>query len=137
LRYDLGGDRRGLSVALRPSLGLARGLGSGSLGAADVPLDGGAFGAPLSLSAGRVAGGSSRGLGLRSELSYGIGDVRLGRGLPGLLTLYGASELSSGAGGYGGGLRFEAARFALDAGLRLESGAAADRELLLDATLRF
>jgi len=63
--------------------------------------------------------------------------VRLARGLPGLLTLYGASELSSGASGYGGGLRFGAARFSLDAGLRHESGADADRELLLDATLRF
>ena len=138
LRYDLGGDRRGLSVALRPSLGLTRGAADG-LSAAGVPLDGGAFGAPLSLSAGGVAGGSSRGMGmgLHSELAYGIGDVRLARGLPGLLTLYGASELSSGASGYGGGLRFEAARFALDAGLRHESGADADSELLLDATLRF
>ena len=70
-------------------------------------------------------------------MAYGIGDVRLARGLPGLLTLYGKSELSSGASGYGGGMRFEAARFALDAGLRRDSGADADRALLLDATLRF
>jgi len=137
LRYDLGGDRRGLQLSLRPSLGLARGAAEG-LGGADVPLDGGIFNASPSLSAGRAAGNSrGLGLGLRSELSYGIGDVRLARGLPGLLTLYGASDLSSGASGYGGGLRFGAARFSLDAGLRHESGADADRELLLDATLRF
>ena len=136
LRYDLGGDRRGLSVSLRPSLGLARGAAA-DLGATGVPLDGGAFGSPGA--SGPVGAGAGRGagLGLRSELAYGIGDVRLARGLPGLLTLYGASELSSGASGYGGGLRFEAARFALDAGLRHDSGADADRLLLLDATLRF
>ena len=70
-------------------------------------------------------------------MAYGIGGARLARGLPGLLTLYGKCELSSGASGYGGGLRFEAARFALDAGLRHDSGADSDSQLLLDATLRF
>jgi len=76
-------------------------------------------------------------LGLNGELSYGIGDVLLARGLPGLLTLYGTSGLAPGAQRYGGGLRFEADRFALDAGLRHRSGAASDREFLLDAALRF
>ena len=140
LRYDLGGDRRGLQLSLRPSLGLARGA-AGGLGAAGVPLDGGAFGGAGTPALGGAGTGGSAGhdvgLGLRSELAYGIGDVRLARGLPGLLTLYGKSELSSGASGYGGGLRFEAARFALDAGLRHDSGADSDSQLLLDATLRF
>ena len=133
LRYDLGGDRRGLQLSLRPSLGLAR-------GAADMPLDGGAFAGPRAPGFGGSGSGRGAGLGLHSELSYGIGDVRLARGLPGLLTLYGTGGLASGANGtnrYGGGLRFEAARFALDAGLRHESGADTDSELLLDATLRF
>ena len=140
LRYDLGGDRRGLQLSLRPSLGLARGVAAG-LGASGVPLDGGAFGGTgTSALGGSGTGGSAghgAGLGLRSELAYGIGGVRLARGLPGLLTLYGESGLASGASSYGGGLRFDAARFALDAGLRHESGADSDRALLLDATLRF
>ncbi|MDD9824146.1 MAG: autotransporter outer membrane beta-barrel domain-containing protein, partial [Gammaproteobacteria bacterium] len=134
LLYDLGGDRRGLSVALRPSLGLAQGAADG-LGAAGMPLDGGAFGGAGT--SGLGGAGHDAGLGLRSELAYGIGGVRLARGLPGLLTLYGKSGLASGASSYGGGLRFEADRFALDAGLRRDSGADADRALLLDATLRF
>ncbi|MDD9817652.1 MAG: hypothetical protein OXU61_05905, partial [Gammaproteobacteria bacterium] len=136
LRYDLGGDRRGLQLSLRPSLGLARGAAEG-LGASGVALDGGAFGGTGTPSLGGSGTGGSAGLGLRSELAYGIGDVRLARGLPGLLTLYGESGLASGASSYGGGLRFEAERFALDAGLRHDSGADSDSELLLDATLRF
>jgi len=136
LRYDLDGDRRGLQLSLRPSLGLARGVADG-LGAAGVPLDGGAFGGPGAPGPVGAGAGRGAGLGLRSELAYGIGDMRLARGLPGLLTLYGESGLASGASSYGGGLRFEAARFALDAGLRRQSGADADSRLLLDATLRF
>jgi len=122
-----------LQLALRPSLGLTRGAAEG-LGAAGMPLDGGAFGGAGT--SGLGGAGHDAGLGLRSELAYGIGGVRLARGLPGLLTLYGKSSLASGASSYGGGLRFEAARFALDAGLRRDSGADADRALLLDATLR-
>ncbi|MDD9824822.1 MAG: hypothetical protein OXU43_06600, partial [Gammaproteobacteria bacterium] len=68
---------------------------------------------------------------------YGIGDVRLARGLPGLLTLYGKSGLASGVSSYGGGLRFEAERFSLDAGLRRESGPVSDYQFLLDSGLRF
>ena len=105
-----------------------------------MPLDGGAFAGPRAPGFGGSGSGRGAGLGLHSELSYGIGDVRLARGLSGLLTLYGTGGLASGANGtnrYGGGLRFEAARFALDAGLRHESGADTDSELLLDATLRF
>ena len=138
LRYDLGGDRRGLQLALRPSLGLERGLGLDGPGLSGdpscAPLDGGAFGGTRAPVPGK-AGYS--GLGLRGELSYGIGDVRLARGMPGLLTLYGTSGVAPGAQRYGGGLRFEAERFALDAGLRHRSGAAADNEFLLDAALRF
>ena len=136
LRYDLGGDRRGLQLALRPSLGLARD-GLGASGASGVALDGGAFGGaglPGAVGGGAVPG---KGLGLRSELAYGIGGARLARGLPGLLTLYGESGLVSGASSYGGGLRFEAERLLLDAGLQRDSGADSDSAFLLDATLRF
>jgi len=78
----------------------------------------------------------SGGLGLRSELSYGIGGLRL-RGAPGLLTLYGDGGFSSGAlEGYGGGLRFEAKRFTLDTGLR-HNAPSSDYELLFDAVFRF
>ncbi|MDD9818153.1 MAG: autotransporter outer membrane beta-barrel domain-containing protein, partial [Gammaproteobacteria bacterium] len=136
LRYDLGGDRRGLSVALRPEFGWAQGAADGTAGVA--PLDGGAFGGVSSPGAGGRGNGQGSGLGLRSELSYGIGGVRLApRALPGLLMLYGESGLASGASSYGGGLRFEAERFSLDAGLRREGGADSDSEFLLDATLRF
>jgi len=62
----------------------------------------------------------------------------LARGLPGLLTLYGESDWSSGTRRYGGGLRFEAERFTLDAGLRRQSGAVSDDyQFLLDSALRF
>ena len=136
MRYDLGGDRRGLSVALRPEFGWAQGAADGTAGVA--PLDGGAFGGVSSPGAGGRGNGQGSGLGLRSELSYGIGGVRLApRALPGLLMLYGESGLASGASSYGGGLRFEAERFSLDAGLRREGGADSDSEFLLDATLRF
>ncbi|MDD9863969.1 MAG: autotransporter outer membrane beta-barrel domain-containing protein, partial [Gammaproteobacteria bacterium] len=140
LRYDLGGDRRGLQLSLRPSLGLARGLaldGLGASGASGVALDGGAFGgagAPGAVGGGAVPG---KGLGLQSELAYGIGGARLTRGLPGLLTLYGESGLASGASSYGGGLRFDAERFLLDAGLQRDSGADSDTEFLLQGVLRF
>ena len=135
MRYDLGGDRRGLQFSLRPSLGLARGVALDGLGASGVALDGGAFGGLGT--PGAVGGGSApgKGLGLRSELAYGIGGARLARGLPGLLTLYGESGLASGASSYGGGLRFEAERLLLDAGLRHDGNS--DSEFLLDATLRF
>jgi len=131
LRYDLGGDRRGLQFALSPEFGVSRGTAAGILGDT-APLDGGAFGGEPALSSGVGSGG----LGLRSELSYGIGGLRL-RGAPGLLTLYGDGGFSSGAlEGYGGGLRFEAKRFTLDTGLR-HNAPSSDYELLFDAVFRF
>ena len=131
LRYDLGGDRRGLQFVLSPEFGVSRGTATGILGGT-APLDGGAFGGEPALSSSVGSGG----LGLRSELSYGIGGLQL-RGVPGLLTLYGDGGFSSGAlGGYGGGLRFEAERFTLDTGLR-HNAPSADYEFLFDAVVRF
>ena len=139
VRYDRGGDGRGLRFALQPSLGLARAPGALNGSALNGSLAGGAAGGVGASALGAASGGGAMALGLSSEMSYGIGAARLWNA-PGLFTLYGNSGLSQGALNYGSGLRFEAQRFSLDAGATRQgaaSGGASDYEFLLEGVLRF